>query len=264
VAGLMPERKSAMRIAVLSDLHLSVQDMPLPQPDCDLVVLAGDIARPVAAIAWARRFSTPVIYVPGNHEFYGASIDATLDELRDLAADTNVHVLEKDTLVVGDIRFLGCTLWTDFRIEETEQEQNRAMQHATEMIRDFSRIKVDDRSGELFSPLASRQLFDASVRWLDQQFNEPFDGCSVVVTHHAPSLSSIHQRFIGSPLNAAFVSRLEHKVLSWQPRLWIHGHTHDTHSYTLGSTEVLCNPRGYAKGGIPENPEFRADLVIDI
>lgn len=253
-----------MRIAVLSDLHLSVQDLPLPQPDCDLVVLAGDIARPAAAIEWAKRFATPVIYVPGNHEFYGGSIAATLGQLRALAKGTNVHVLEKDALVLGGVRFLGCTLWSDFRLGDSEQEQLQAAQHAATMIRDFSRITIDEPSGELFSPLASRQLFDASVLWLERQFNQAFGGRSVVVTHHAPSALSIHERFRGSPLNAAFVSRLEHKVLSWQPRLWIHGHTHDSHRYMLGDTEVLCNPRGYAKGGIPENPAFRADLVIDI
>lgn len=253
-----------MRIAVLSDLHLSVQDMPLPQPDCDLVVLAGDIARPVAAIEWARQFRTPVIYVPGNHEFYGASIDATLGELHALAAGTNVHVLEKEAIVLDGIRFLGCTLWSDFRIGDSISEQLHAMQQAATMIRDFSRIRMDDRSGELFSPLASRQLFDAAVAWLDRLFGDAFDGRSVVVTHHAPSVQSIHERFVGSPLNTAFVSRLEHKVLEWQPRLWIHGHTHDSHRYMLGDTEVLCNPRGYAKGGTPENPAFRADLVVDI
>ena len=253
-----------MRIAVLSDLHLSVQDMPLPQPDADVVVLAGDIARPAAAIEWARQFATPVIYVAGNHEFYGGSLEATICELRTLAEGSNVHVLEKDAIVLDGVRFLGCTLWSDFRIADSEQEQLDAMQQVSTMIRDFSRIRMDDQSGELFSPLKSRQLFDASVLWLDRQFSQPFDGRTVVVTHHAPSVSSIHDRFSGSPLNAAFVSRLESKVLSWQPRLWIHGHTHDSHNYMLGSTEVLCNPRGYAKSGIPENPAFRADLVIDI
>jgi predicted phosphodiesterase len=253
-----------MRIAVLSDLHLSVQEMPLPRPDCDLIVLAGDIARPRAAIEWASRLPTPVIYVAGNHEFYGGSIDGTLAELRDLARNTNVNFLEQDALVLGDVRFLGCTLWTDFRIHETEPEQHRAMLQATELIRDFSRIRVDEDSGELFSPLASRRLFDASVLWLDRQFSEPFAGRTVVVTHHAPSVLSIHEKFSGSPLNASFVSRLEHKVLSWKPSLWIHGHTHDAHRYMVGSTEVLCNPRGYAKGGIPENPAFRADLVVDV
>jgi len=253
-----------MRIAVLSDLHLSVHGMPTPAPDCDLVVLAGDIARPFAAIEWARRFSTPVVYVPGNHEFYGGSIDGTIRELRELSINTNVHILERASLTFRGVRFLGCTLWSDFRLSPEEEDQQRWMQQAVDMIWDFRRIKRSEHCSELLTPAETRRLFDESVSWLNHMFATPFDGPTVVVTHFAPSRRSIHEKYADSPLNACFVSDLDERVQAWKPRLWIHGHTHDTHRYMLGGTEVVCNPRGYAKDGIPENRHFDASLTIDL
>lgn len=104
-----------MKLNILSDLHLSQGELALPGETADIVILAGDIARPERAIAWASRIARPVLYVPGNHEFYGGTIEGTPAELKRLAAGTNVRVLDRDVVLIGDVRFLGATLWTDFR-----------------------------------------------------------------------------------------------------------------------------------------------------
>jgi len=253
-----------MRLSILSDLHLSVADMAAPQPDCDVVILAGDIARPPQAVAWARQFAQPVIYVAGNHEYYGDSLAGTQKNLRELCDGAGIHFLEQAEWRMNGVRFLGCTLWSDFRLPPTETERTEAMAQAAQFIRDFSRIRQDDERGEVFTPDASRALFDRSVAWLEQRFAEPFAGPTVVVTHHAPARGSIHPRFADSPVNPAFVSDLAPQLLRWQPRLWIHGHVHDSCDYRIGATRVLGNPRGYARTGTPENPLFDPQLVVEV
>ncbi|WHZ11171.1 MAG: Ser/Thr protein phosphatase family protein [Burkholderiaceae bacterium] len=252
-----------MKLAVLSDLHLTVAEMAVPELDCDLVILAGDLARPEQAIAWARAFPQPVIYVPGNHEYYGGSFDGTLAHLRELAAGSRIHVLERDELRIAGVRFLCCTLWSDFRLG-IDAERAAAIAIATEKVRDFSRIRLAESGDALFTPLLSRERFDASVAWLESKFAEPWDGTTVVVTHHAPSTGSINPKYVGSPLNACFVSDLDERLRRWQPPLWIHGHLHDSYDYRVGATRVLCNPRGYVRNGVPENPTFDPRLVVQV
>jgi predicted phosphodiesterase len=96
-----------MRLNVLSDLHLSLGPLAIPANDADAVVLAGDIARPKEAIAWASGFAKPVLYVPGNHEFYGGSIAGTVAELKRLSAGSDIHVLDDDEVIIQGVRFLA-------------------------------------------------------------------------------------------------------------------------------------------------------------
>jgi Icc-related predicted phosphoesterase len=253
-----------MRLAILSDLHLTVADMAVPHSACDVVILAGDIARPQQAIAWASQFSVPVIYVPGNHEYYGGSLSGTLATLRALAAGSNVHILERDELRLNGVRFLGCTLWTDFRLLPDAEEREASMTMASQTVRDFSRIRLNDSSDALFTPLISRQIFDQSVAWLEQKFAQAFSGTTVVVSHHAPATASIHPKYEGSPFNPCFVSDMEERLAAWGPALWVHGHMHDRSDYQVQNTRVVCNPRGYAREGVPENRLFDPNLVIQI
>src|SRR4051812_18495870 len=103
-----------MKLNVLSDLHLSRGSLAIPGVDTDVVILAGDIARPREAMAWASAIAKPVLYVAGNHEFYGGSIAGTLAELKALCSGTRVQVLDNDEACIENVRFLGTTLWTDF------------------------------------------------------------------------------------------------------------------------------------------------------
>ena len=84
-----------------------------------------------------------------------------------------------------------------------------------------------------------------------------------MITHHAIG-PSIHPRYAGSLLSACFVSDAEHLVNGEREQLWIHGHTHDSFDYVVGGTRVICNPRGYAKNGVNENPHFDPDLIVEV
>lgn len=254
-----------MRIALMSDLHLSVQPMPAPPVDADVVVLAGDLHRPAGAMAWARQFGdTPTLFVAGNHEFYGGDLVGTLHELRQQAEGSWVRVLEQDVWHHQGVRFLGCTLWSDYRLFDSAAQREQGLQQASTMVRDFSRIRVSPDFDDLFTPAVSRLLFDRSVAWLEQQFALPHAGPTVVVTHFAPARGSIAPQFFGSPLNACFVSDLQANIERWQPALWLHGHVHDSCDYQVGCTRVLANPRGYAPKGVIENPRFDPTLVIEL
>ena len=253
-----------MKLNILSDLHLGQGALPLPDAPADLVVLAGDIARPAEAMAWASRIGKPVLYVAGNHEFYGASLPATMARLKSLAQGTPVRVLDDEAVVIGGVRFLGSTLWTDFRLFGDGAPRADAQAQAQRFIRDFSRIFVDEAMGQAFSPEEAERRFERHARWLAQQLDAPHDGPTVVITHHAPSPRSIHPRFAGSPINACFVSDAERLMGAERVAVWIHGHTHDSFDYEVAGTRVLCNPRGYARDGVNENASFDPDLVVEV
>jgi predicted phosphodiesterase len=253
-----------MKLNVLSDLHLSCGTMERPRNDADVVVLAGDIARPAEAVAWALDFDKPVLYVAGNHEFYGGSIGGTVSELRRLCAGSHVHVLDDDEVVIDGVRFLGSTLWTDFMLFGDGEARGAAMAAARRFMRDFARIRLGDAMDALFTPDDSAARFQRHADWLDRQLAIAHDGPTVVITHHAPSRHSIHPRFAGSLLNACFVSDAERLFGARRAQLWIHGHTHDTFDYVVNGTRVVCNPRGYAKADTNENSRFDADLIIEV
>jgi predicted phosphodiesterase len=250
-----------VKLNILSDLHLSQGDLATPGNDADLVILAGDIGRPGRAIGWASQIARPVLYVAGNHEFYGGSIEGTAAELKRLAAGTGIRVLNCEEAVIGGVRFLGATLWTDFLIAGEGEASAAAMREAQRFMRDFSVVRMGEAA---FTPQGSIALFASHAAWLEARLAEPHAGPTVVVTHHAPSPKSIHPRFDGSALNACFVSDLERLMDASRVQLWIHGHTHDSFDYVVNGTRVLCNPRGYAKDGVNENPAFDPGLTVEI
>ncbi len=259
----MPSSKR-LRLNILSDLHLGQGGLALPQTDADIVVLAGDISRPQQAAAWASGFDKPVLYVPGNHEFYGSSISNTVAQMRHYARETPIQILDNQQVVIGGVRFLGSTLWNDFNLYGKGPQREQAIAEALKFIRDFVRIQSDQDPSACLSPDELETLFQRNCAWLEDSLNTPFDGPTVVITHHAPSTKSIHPRFEGSLINTCFVSDSEHLMGSDRVVLWIHGHTHDSYDYSVKGTRVVCNPRGYAKEGVNENPFFNAELTIDV
>lgn len=245
-----------MKLQILSDLHLGFGEMEVPYTDADVVVLAGDVSRPREAVAWALRFERPVLYVPGNHEYYGGSLDGVARQLAELAAGTQVRLLDDGEVVLGGVRFLGSTLWSDFALFDDEAQRAAAVAEATLRVHDFSRIRTSEHSDALFTPDEAARRCARHAAWLDERLTVPHDGPTVVVTHHAPSTLSIHPRFEGSPLNACFVSDAERLLDGSRAALWVHGHTHDSHDYVRNGTRVVCNPRGYSRSGVNENPRF--------
>src|SRR5690606_11444017 len=121
-------------------LHLSVQPMALPRTEADVVVLAGDLQRPAPAMAWARQWDTPTLFVAGNHEFYGSDLVTTMAQLRAHAHGSQVRVLERGEWRHGGVRFLGCTLWSDYRFFASPEQREQGLRMAQELVRDFSRI----------------------------------------------------------------------------------------------------------------------------
>jgi predicted phosphodiesterase len=252
-----------MKLNILSDLHLGLGALDIPDNDAGVVILAGDVSRPREAVAWARAIDKPVLYVAGNHEFYGDSIDGTLDSLRNSCEGTNVRLLDDDVAVLEGVRFVGSTLWTDFMLLGAARRED-AMREGQRFLRDFSRIRTSRHSAAIYTPADSAARFDVHRRFLAEQLAQPFAGPTVVITHHAPSPHSIHPRFRDSLLNACFISDLEHLMDGRRACLWVHGHTHDSFDYVVNGTRVVCNPRGYAKNGVNENARFDPDFTIRV
>jgi len=250
-----------MKLRVLSDLHIEFMSFEPPAAQADVIVLAGDILPEHYGLRWARETfpNTPIVYVAGNHEFYDAHYETVLDRCRSEAAELGVHFLERDSVVIDGVRFLGTTLWTDFEVELSRGfPAELAMRVADQRINDFRLILYRDG---LLHAETTRQFHLESRRWLEEELARPFDGKTVVVTHHLPHRASIHPMFHGDVLNAAFASHLPHLVRP-PVDLWIHGHTHCSCDYDVFGMRVVCNPRGY--GPADFNKDFNPTLVVEI
>jgi len=250
-----------MRIHVLSDLHIEISSYLPHKVECDVVVLAGDIGSGAEGIEWARCVwpSQEIIYVPGNHEYYYLERNAALQAMRETASKLGVRLLDNDEVLIDGVRFLGSTLWTDFKLFD-EPAKKEAMSVGKSCLNDFRLIGEREK---VFTPAHSIELHEASLAWLSAKLQEDFDGETVVVTHHLPSMQSVADRFKTSILSACFGSNLD--VLFGRSRLWIHGHTHDSLDYVQNGTRVVCNPRGYSRYGTDqENFDFNPTFVADI
>ncbi len=232
-----------MRVHILCDLHLEFAPFKPNNADADVIVLAGDVHTGRNGIKWMFKAfpDRPVIYILGNHEFYGQKIPKLTSEIKELAEGTNVHVLENDRVDIGNVVFLGATLWTDFRLNGDVVLAEVA---AVSSVTDFRRIRITP-SYRRFRPTDARRFCAQSLAWLDQQTKEAAGKKIVVVTHHAPSPQSIPPKFRSDPLNPAFASNLEPFIATCGAALWIHGHIHQSADYMIGSTRVTANPRGY-------------------
>jgi predicted phosphodiesterase len=253
-----------MRLRVLSDLHLEHFDegRELPDVPADAVVLAGDIHRHAEGLSWAaERFAgLPILYVPGNHEFYGASMPLLRQAMAYEAERLGIELLDNRSLTLDGVRFHGTTLWTDFALYDGEPEHDPELteQKARWMMPDFSIIEQPE--GETLSPAESRRLHAESLVWLEAELTRSFDGPRVVISHHAPLAECIPPCYRGDALSPAFASHLP--SLMGRMDLWIHGHVHEPVDRMFGGTRVLANPGGYP--GEFEPPLFVNDLVIEI
>lgn len=250
-----------MIIGILSDLHLRPQEeLPRPHFAGDVMILAGDICAGKGGIEWAlATFDCDVLYVPGNHEYYNHNVSTLDAELSDLCAGTRVRVLQNNVVVLNGVRFVGCTLWTDFDLYGTQRESAEA---AGRKINDFA---VIGHGTLLLTPPQRLTLHRRSRAFLEEVLAQPFDGRTVVITHHAPSARSVAPRFQGDALATAYVSNLDGLVERSSADLWVHGHVHDSFDYTIGNTRVLCNAKGrHGEDMERESPPFRWNYTVEL
>ncbi len=256
-----------MKAWIFSDLHTEFDEptSPLEVPVADICICAGDIcdggpARTVRYLGEHVSRSMPVVFVPGNHEYYRASIVEGLREALDVASEhyPNVHVLSRRAVTLGGYRFVGATLWSDFNLYGN---MSWALYSAQNELNDYRKIKLSKEPFRRFTSghASGQNLQDKYFIWhrLEERNAEP----TVVVTHHAPSILSLAPEFVGAPLTPSFVSNLEPDIAKYQPVAWVHGHLHNRSDYTIVNTRVICNPRGYPDEPVPD---FDPSLVIDL
>jgi predicted phosphodiesterase len=277
-----------MRIQLLSDLHLEIDPAftPTPAHDADLLVLAGDIGGqgrgdgkgsklgandPYGLVRFSpllHNWPTPVLYVPGNHEYDGNDLDETHVALQQECTRLGIIWLDRETKIFGEVRFIGATLWTDFEAlsqwpDDMPGAMTRNMQMREAAFRSAAHalnVAATTRFGGLFNAPAVAALSREHQTWLDAALAKPFDGKTVVVTHFAPSLKSADPRFGITPGTAGFCSALDDLVA--KADVWMHGHLHCRLDYKIGKCRVVANPLGYAKKG--EQAGFDGMFVIEV
>jgi len=222
----------------------------------DVIVLAGDIHLGLMGLEWARHLAAvrPVIYVPGNHEYYGHHLFGLGVEMRKFSQEIGIHYLDNDEVIIDGVRFLGATLWTDFELFGIGNRLE-ALQLAKDRISDFSCVRTPTG---WFTPPQSVILHRACRGWLTERLAETFCGPTVVVTHHMPTAAVIDPRHTQDLLSAAFASNLDELVQ--QADMWICGHTHTPTRAKIGKCHVILNPRGYPS----EEPRWDPDLIVEL
>ena len=277
-----------MKVAIASDLHLEFGDLDIQNPDqADVLILSGDIlvARdmvehdPYLTLGLEYRSNryhnfmqrcsekfAHVIYVMGNHEHYHGDFAKTHTHLRDvLGYLKNVHVLEKEILVVDNVTFIGGTLWTDMN-----NNDQLTLYHMRSMMNDFRCVDnsdrmtsykvyeqidgVDDREHPIFKQRVSKFSPDDALEdhvkmkgYIQQIIEGKLNQKFVVAGHHSPSKQSTHAMYKNDTImNGGYSSDMDEFIKHHpQIRLWTHGHTHHNFDYVIGKTRIVCNPRGY-------------------
>lgn len=265
-----------VKILVLSDLHLE-QARFLPNAAatkaCDVIVLAGDIHTGDRGIRWARETfaNKPIVYVAGNHEFYGQDWDAGLNTMRETARVLDVQFLENDCVEISGVRFLGATLWTDFEYQGGHLV-DKLKKQAYDWFLDYTAIKANAQ-GRRLTPDMSISRHQQTRAWLAGELAKSESSDTVVVTHHYPHKNSTPPRYALDGMTACYGSQLPEDLLL-KAGLWIHGHTHASNNYRINGRnghqdqylQVICNPRGYLLKGMTvgaENANFNPGLLIE-
>jgi Icc-related predicted phosphoesterase len=224
-----------------------------PQNEADIIVAAGDIGVFDQGVDWLKSLNKPVIYVAGNHEFYNNEYYETLSLIQQKCKGSNVNFLEKNRFDFQNVRFLGCTLWTDLYSEGEDKAEA-----LSESLNDFRQIRFDQR---LMEADDYSHMFHTSRKWLENELAQPFSGKTVIVTHHAPSEWSWND----SPTalkKLAYCNDLKSLMHQYEISAWIHGHIHSRNDYLIAGTRILCNPRGYLGKKIV--PDFNPDKIFII
>jgi predicted phosphodiesterase len=294
-----------LRLHVLSDLHVDIEKNGWTPPAdirCDAVACAGDVMAPGShGMRWLRdNFPHQrILFVPGNHCFYseGApkkveqdpSIKTTwpdeMAKMEELAHEMDIDLLQNRTITIAGVDIHGCTLWTDFRVNEAQfgrtwgPHDNLREAAGRHGMRDYRTIKMPPgRSKDMLRPSDTIAAHKESRAWLETALlTSMVEGReSVVMTHHAPSALSLRgegRQFFD--LDYCYASNLDALCEgNAAPSTWIHGHVHHNRDYQIGNTRVVCNPRGYPYSHAyhsgsdwqrtRENEHFNPEMVIEV
>lgn len=243
-----------MFLREMSDTHLEISPFfvpPMVGDEDTVLILSGDICTEHSMGAAVRQFFESVrrfkavVYVPGNHEYYRSHLDIADLKIKEWLVSNgydNVHFLNAGSVIIDDVAFIGATLWTD--INKGNPLSSMEVEFG---LNDYRVIRTAG-----YRRIRARDTICKHIAHKAFLFNEmerlrPEVRRTVIMSHHAPSELSVHPKYAGSGLNAAYYSDLYSDIASNGPDLWTHGHMHDNFDYTIGSTRVLCNPRGYAQ-----------------
>ena len=256
-----------MRLQLLSDLHLETESyQPVPAPDAELLVLAGDIDSSWAGLARFRDWPRPVVLVAGNHEFDGRELDEAWPALRERCAALSIRMLERESLLVAGadgrrIRLLGTIRWSDFELFGA-----RGRAKAMRAGGYFMALMKARRGGAPFDAAAMRVESLACRDWLEDELmrRSPEWDATVVITHFAPSARSADPRY-GLQSGTASFCNADDELIT-RADLWIHGHLHCVQDYRVSRAGATCrvvsNARGHAAKG--ESARHRPQLVLDV
>jgi len=236
-----------MKIGYASDIHneFGAREINVP-PDIDVLCLAGDIeVKPRDSRMVLELFRTqtraPILYILGNHEYYGHLYQNVVPQYKaQISKIENAYVLERESIIIGDTRFLGTTLWSNL------QNPIHALR-AEQYMNDFRKIQVERQGGSRSRLRATDYVreFDTSCLWLADEMQKNWNGKTVVVTHHSPSGITCAAEHKSDILRYAYHSDLDNFIFDTQPELWIYGHDHKSAIHQLGSTVIASNQLGY-------------------
>ncbi len=252
-----------MKLNIVSDLHIyGGEEYIIKPPEADVYILGGDVCTNGNSIPWILKNypnDKPIIYVMGNHEYYNTIMSEELERSKQQANGTNITILDNDKIKIGDIWFIGATLWTDFMLFGKWHKPYSEMS-AQRAINDFQYINFFPKTK--LTPFHTEIMFRESKKYLIKQLIDLRYEKVVVITHHAPSRLSIAPKYKDDEVSAGFASTLlDNMVKGIEPLLWIHGHTHTYWDYVIRSTRVICNPRGNMYETINE---FDPQLIIGV
>jgi predicted phosphodiesterase len=256
-----------MRVMVYSDLHLEfgADFSPTVNSDADMMILAGDIItfRDYTPLSlFLQEWRKPVLYVTGNHEYYTRRpMEEENQDFRLWLSNThsNVVLLQDESVTIDGVHFFGGTMWTDF-----SSENHQAMAIAQQQMNDY--YYMMSSPGRLLKPHDTVALHKSFASRLRAWFEKDLEGPRVVVTHHAPVINPRTQHH-ASPLTPAFNSLDMVAIIeTYQPTLWVYGHTHECDDQRVGNTRIISNQLGYPQpGGGFECREFDpAGLSVDV
>jgi len=248
-----------MKIQILSDLHNEFGESEYDFSNIDLLILAGDIFIGEKGFHWIANKvkDIPVLYVLGNHEYYKNTYPKLIFELRELSKSTNIHILEKESIVINGISFHGLTLWTNFELFGNPKNTGYECQ---QKMNDYVQIRIQPDYSKLKS-IDTHVIHYESLKWLENSLLNSSTQKNVVISHHAPSIKSIPEKERNDIISAAYASDLENFINTYKPDVWIHGHIHESLDYFVSQTRIICNPKGYI---FEPNENFNPKFVIEI